>query len=211
VAEYLFSGNANDTSGFRHDGTVAGAVLTTDRFGVADSAYSFDGENDQISVPHTPALSLGADTSAFTLEAWVYPTAQKSQDILRKGSEVNGDNAFPYELALSGTGVIVGGARSAAGLTQVRRTGYSLNAWTHVALVWDGSSLQLYVNGSPEASQGFQDVLGQSTNPLLFGSRLQSPADTFAGKLDDIRLFNVARSPAQICQDAGISGTSSCP
>ncbi|MEI6260974.1 MAG: hypothetical protein WCR46_13855 [Deltaproteobacteria bacterium] len=43
VACYPFNGNANDESGNGHHGTViGGAVLTTDRFGNANSAYSFD-------------------------------------------------------------------------------------------------------------------------------------------------------------------------
>ncbi|MBF0368929.1 MAG: hypothetical protein HQL52_05655 [Magnetococcales bacterium] len=43
VAYYPFNGDATDESGNGYDGTVSGASLTTDRLGVADSAYSFDG------------------------------------------------------------------------------------------------------------------------------------------------------------------------
>ena len=43
VAHYPFNGNANDESGNGNDGTVNGATLTTDRFGNANKAYSFDG------------------------------------------------------------------------------------------------------------------------------------------------------------------------
>ena len=46
VALYDFKGDANDIIG-GNDGTVTGATLTTDRFGNANSAYSFDG-NDYI-------------------------------------------------------------------------------------------------------------------------------------------------------------------
>ena len=48
LLEYEFSGNALDTSGNGLHGTVNGATLTTDRFGNANSAYSFDGTNDFI-------------------------------------------------------------------------------------------------------------------------------------------------------------------
>jgi len=53
VAYYPFSGNANDAIGTLH-GTVNGATLTTDRFGNANSAYSFDGVNDAISFAALP-------------------------------------------------------------------------------------------------------------------------------------------------------------
>ena len=42
VAYYSFSGNANDASGNGDNGTNYGAVLTQDRFGLPNSAYSFD-------------------------------------------------------------------------------------------------------------------------------------------------------------------------
>jgi hypothetical protein len=48
VGWWPFTGNANDLSGFNNHGTVNGATLTTDRFGVANRAYSFDGVNDYI-------------------------------------------------------------------------------------------------------------------------------------------------------------------
>ena len=41
VGYWPFCGNANDESGNGNNGTVNGATLTTDRFGNADSAYSF--------------------------------------------------------------------------------------------------------------------------------------------------------------------------
>ena len=47
VSYYPFSGNANDAIGTKH-GTVNGPALTFDRFGNANSAYSFDGINDVI-------------------------------------------------------------------------------------------------------------------------------------------------------------------
>ncbi|MBL4648890.1 MAG: hypothetical protein JKY03_04105, partial [Aureispira sp.] len=40
VAHYPFSGDATDAIG-TVDGTVSNATLTTDRFGTANSAYSF--------------------------------------------------------------------------------------------------------------------------------------------------------------------------
>src|SRR5579862_7873648 len=50
VAYYPFSENANDASGNSHNGTVNGAVLTTDRFGQTGQAYQFNGVNAFISV-----------------------------------------------------------------------------------------------------------------------------------------------------------------
>jgi hypothetical protein len=48
VGWWPFNGNANDESGNGNNGTVNGATLTTDRFGVANKAYSFDGVSNKI-------------------------------------------------------------------------------------------------------------------------------------------------------------------
>jgi len=48
VAYYPFTGNANDASGNNNNGTVNGATLTADRNGNANSAYSFNGSDDNI-------------------------------------------------------------------------------------------------------------------------------------------------------------------
>jgi len=45
IAYYAFSGNANDQSGNSNNGTVTNATLTSDRFGNANSAYSFNGSS----------------------------------------------------------------------------------------------------------------------------------------------------------------------
>ena len=48
VAYYPFNGNANDESGNGNNGTIHGAVLTSDRFGNEKFSFSFDGVNDYI-------------------------------------------------------------------------------------------------------------------------------------------------------------------
>jgi hypothetical protein len=57
VGWWPFNGNANDESGNGNNGTVNGATLTTDRNGVANSAYSFDGVNDYIDVGNANVLN----------------------------------------------------------------------------------------------------------------------------------------------------------
>jgi hypothetical protein len=64
VAYYPFNGNANDESGNGNNGTVNGATLTTDRFGNADSAYSFDGVDDWI-------VSSIEQSSTYSVSVWV--------------------------------------------------------------------------------------------------------------------------------------------
>ena len=57
VAWYPFNGNANDVSLQGNNGTIYQASLTSDRFGIANKAYLFDGIDDRISVPNSSSLS----------------------------------------------------------------------------------------------------------------------------------------------------------
>lgn len=67
VAYYPFNGNANDESGKGYNGKVNGATLTADRFGNANSAYSFDGNSD---IDLTGTNSLNFQSGGFSLVAW---------------------------------------------------------------------------------------------------------------------------------------------
>ena len=67
VAYYPFSGNANDASGNMYHGIVRGATLCEDRFGNANSAYYFDGIDNEIFLEDHSDLDLSGD---ITICAW---------------------------------------------------------------------------------------------------------------------------------------------
>ena len=67
VGWWPFNGNANDESGNGNNGTVNVATLTSDRFGVVNKAYSFDGLSNEILIPNQ-LLNLGVD---FTISCWM--------------------------------------------------------------------------------------------------------------------------------------------
>lgn len=201
-----------DSSGFGHVATVTGPTLVSSRLGGTDLAYQFKGVSDTISVAHTTDLNLAATSSQFTLEAWIFPTEQKTQIVVRKGAGVNGPTASGFELALSATGDLIGGAEADSGLVQVRQSGYALNTWTHLAEVWNGTTLRLYVNAKEVTSLAFTGPIKTNQDPLLIGTRLGLASDTFHGMIDDVRLFSTARTQAELCADARLTGTSTvCP
>lgn len=56
LAYLPFDGNANDSSGYGHDGIVYGAELSTDRSGEPEKAYAFDGVDDYIKISDSNSL-----------------------------------------------------------------------------------------------------------------------------------------------------------
>ena len=198
VAYYPFNGNANDESGNQLNGTPVETLLTTDRFGNANRAYSFDGVNDAISVPGNSLLDI---TNQVSLAAWVYPTATKSQDIVLRSPRTN-NPPNPYGLALSQTGDIVFELSLNGSRAEARRIGYDLNKWSLIVGTYDGTLMRLYVNGSLVATHsvsGTIDIAPQDNYyNLLIGTRTQQLANTFQGILDDIRIHNRVLSGSEI-------------
>jgi hypothetical protein len=92
VAYYPFNGNANDESGNGNHGSVYGATLTEDRFGVPDSAYSFDGQNNFIQIENINDFKL----TSWTIAGWIRKSSSKFSTIVSKPE----DSSFKYNYAV---------------------------------------------------------------------------------------------------------------
>ena len=79
-----FNANVTDGSGNSNVVTNYGATLIEDRNGASNSAYSFDGVDDYMTVQNSSSINMG--TSDFTISFWVKPTyvASGTQTIFDK-------------------------------------------------------------------------------------------------------------------------------
>jgi hypothetical protein len=92
-----------------------------------------------------------------------------------------------------------GGTFSGRWASLSSHTAIPVNRWTHLALIYDGTTLQLYVNGVQAASQTRTRTVSIQSNvgPLsIGGNRLYG--QFFRGIIDEVRVYNRALSPAQI-------------
>ncbi|MEY8848559.1 LamG-like jellyroll fold domain-containing protein [Psychroserpens sp. XS_ASV72] len=189
LAFYPMNSNASDESGFNNNGNVNGPLLTNDRLGNSNSAYHFDGNDDEIRIPDSNQLRL---TNEFTLMAWVYPEEIKTHQIIRKGTAVNGIYSWPYGLSLSGTNEIIFSITTDGTLTQARKQGYNINEWYLITGVFKNQKLYLYVNDELSAIEDVDGNFNYDDSPLLIGTRLNLPSDTFKGIIDDVRIYDRA-------------------
>src|SRR5438128_8290987 len=86
----------------------------------------------------------------------------------------------------------------------------SLNAWTHVAAAYDGSSMKLFINGVQAASRTQTGVMTASSGPLRLGGNALF-GQYFSGTLDDVRVYNRALSASEIQTDMATPVTSTTP
>lgn len=217
VASYPFNGNANDESGNGNNGVVNGANLTDDRFGNANSAYSFNGTNNWIQVPNSASLQLG--TGAYTLSAWIKPNgyysgACQANFILSKGDNGSGEGHYNLQYGdfLDGSCGAYSpllenfatsfrkGASDNAAFTATPTTPV-LGNWCQVVGTYDGTSLRLYVNGkliSTNITSGTLGVL--NTADLFIGRHDAGSSNPYLvnGVIDDIKIYSTALNDAQI-------------
>ncbi len=197
VAAYAFDEGAGttlgDVSGNALNGAVSGATWTTQgRYG---GALSFDGVNDRVNVPDATLLDL---TNAMTLEAWVYPTALSGwRTVLMKESP----SGLAYVLyAHDDVPRPAGYVRVGSDQAVTGTAALPLNAWTHVALTYDGATLRFFQNGVQVGSRALTGSMAATTLPLTIGGNAPW-GEYFAGRIDDVRVYSRALSAAEIATD----------
>lgn len=167
----------------------------------AQNGLSFDGIDDRVDCGNATNLQLAG--SAITLEAWIYPTAWKSQ--VWQGNIINKENNAPdygYMLRCGSGGQLnfnLGGG-SWNEISSAANT-LSLNSWQHVAATYDGAMMRLFVNGLPVDSQASSANFSSGLQNLTIGNWSNNNSRGFTGIIDEARVWNVARSEAEILAD----------
>jgi hypothetical protein len=201
VAYYPFAGNANDASGNGHNGTIYGATLAPDRFGQPNQAYHFDGSS-RIFIANSDLVS----GSALTLAAWIKPDSLSSNwmNVISPGTQ----NSYELGIATNSAQGFLN-FRFGAGIISVNSAPGALqtNAWTHLAMVYDGTNITLFVNGvavssAPASSSLYQDpeaILNIGAYQYYYaGIVYNDDFSGFVGSIDDVRIYNRALSSQEV-------------
>jgi hypothetical protein len=176
------------------DGTYLGGaqpgapgVLADDTAGDLPRGY--------VEVPRTPTTNL---TGPFTLEAWVNLDAiapSPGQGIIESytGPAVNGfalrvDNGRlqGWSLGTSGFGVVTG------------QTALTPGRWHHVAVVFDGTRLTVYLDGLADGSVATTVAPGSGVASIKLGARGDDAAQQLNGDLDEVAIYPAALSAEDI-------------
>ncbi len=149
--------------------------------------------------------SLHGISNAITLEAWCfaysfYPQRGSVNSIVRKNVGAEAENFFLRIRNLDGgSRLIEMGLGSGVGVLQAPAE-LKTNQWYHLAGTYDGTTATIYVNGVKFKSEPISGNLSIDPSALLIGRGDPefSSGEYFHGLLDEIRVWNVARSAAEI-------------
>ena len=205
VSWWTGDGHADDIYG-GNSGTWGGTAA----YGIGEvgQAFSFDGSNS-VSVAHAANLM----PTALTVDVWVYPTTAGPgfTRILEKGGYNGIGGGTGYDLLFN-----VGSQRAQFEVWNgpnhqdvASTSSIPLNTWTHIAATFDGSTMQIYVNGVSEGSLGGV-TMTPNTLPLTFGRASRGQFDFFTGQIDEIEIFDTALSPSDIANIYNAGSVGKC-
>jgi len=206
VAQWKFNEGegitAYDSTDNNNDGTLtSGPTWAEGKYG---SALSFDGVDDSISVPTTASMK---GQSQFTLSTWFYVDSFRASDqsIYQEVTGVDTNSRILIRI-IETTNVIQFGGRSTdtdAYTVWVTTPAISAGAWYHIAAVFDSVTdvHYFYINGVATSGSVTATTLSNTTPTGIIRIGADSSGRYFDGLIDDVRIYNYARTAEQILQD----------
>ncbi|MBI5215693.1 MAG: VCBS repeat-containing protein [Ignavibacteriae bacterium] len=198
VAYYPFNGNANDESGNGNNGTVFGAILTADRFGGANKAFSFNGVDHYILEQSTPIFNLGWST--YSITGWFNTSdISKTMQTIFNTYPHNGIsisyNYFPQGKMNYSVG---NGSAWDSAVVAGTKTNFQQNKWYFFSLIKNGNTYKFYIDGTLDISFIVSSSDYYNTNVGCRFGTIGGLWEMFKGKLDDFRIYNKALDIAEI-------------
>jgi hypothetical protein len=189
----------------------------------AQSALQFNGTNQYVTMGAAPGLN----SLSFTLECWIKKEAGGATTtsgtggvtvipIIAKG---RGESDYSnvdcnYIFGVTTTGVLTADFEDKINVTPnpnnhpvIGVTAVPNDVWCHVAVTYDGTTWNLYLNGVLDATK--VETNGTPQNLSIQHSSIASAltstgaaAGFFKGTIDDVRIWNYARSATEIAAGA---------
>ncbi len=189
VAYYPFDGDAQDHSGNGNHGVVHGATLTT---GISGQAYLFDGV-DYIGLPN---FNIFGGSEGWSYSVWINSSEVNNRSTV---IDFHGDKKLLLDInnALLNARYKI---RNTTDVWRVLEYAISSSDWYSIVHTYSPTKgTELFVNGS---SVGTDNVSGdgideESTAKNKIGQYFDGSFQ-FAGKIDQVRIYNRALSAAEI-------------
>lgn len=203
---YALDGNANDAISSLN-GTLSSVTSTVNRFGNANSAYSFNGTaSSYIQLPNNALLK---PTNAISFSAWIkpgtLPSAIGSYILYTKNAASSNFEAYALVIYNAGAAGHKFRVAKGDGLGSVSfvdgTTSLVTNTWYYVAFTMDNSQLKIYINGVLENTTVTSYSFNYDpTRNVYFGGTNETYNLPYEGALDNARFYSRILSASEINQ-----------
>lgn len=176
-----------DSSGLAHT-AMCGTTCPTLTTGVTGGAYQFNGTSDAIVLPGTAAF----DATGFAISLWLRADlpASTEQCFARKVYDTTGTSSWDLCALPNGVLRMCYSTANGTSCNSTPTNRYIPTFWHHVVMTSDGAFVRMYI----EAGRWLEVPAG----PLLYDTGQIRIGASFAGSLDEIRIYNRALTPAEI-------------
>ena len=151
-----------------------------------------------VSVPQSTSVNI--TTNTITFGGWCYPTvSNKYQHILVKN--VGESRQYGIWLSVNGTSEIFRNLNGVVSQDNVTlSTPWSVNAWNYILLVYNGSTIKIYLNGVEVFSENASgNIVTTNSNVNIGGEPTQSYF--FNGRIAVAQIYNRALSSTEVTQN----------
>ena len=178
--------------------------------GTAGNALALDGIDDYADVPQPGALQSISD--AITMEAWFYLDGSgNANTVFCMGDKTFGLNHVKNDGLTSGApsgsdlpGILLGDLIIDPGNAMsfwgriVLVNAISTETWTHMAVTYGDGTLRAYLDGDLVYSTRATGSIDASGKDFRIGARVSSYLEPLGGGIDEVRIWNVVRTPEEI-------------
>lgn len=187
VAYWKLEGNSNSTVG-SYNGTDSNVTYNSSN-GKFGQGAGYNGTNSKTTITGSPVTGTGN----FTVSAWIKSTMTVRGEVLGFGGINNTNQVFLY---LDSDGKIKLGKEAVAGAASAVLV--NDGQWHHVAATCTSGTIQMYVDGVASGSTSAVSPNPANNNTYIGYGHTTSDFGYFNGAIDDVAMFNVALTAAQI-------------
>ena len=202
VAWWTFDDPASlgrDSAG-NNDAALVGDPLACS--GVRNNGILMNGAGDFLRVPDSPSLEV---SGPLTVLVWANANAVNDNYamVYKATSWDDGQMAYMLDLDYSSGGyyprfAVTSDGYASGYVTVVSPEALIPGQWHLIAGVYDGTNLIVYLDGQLESSVAYSAGIYPGTDPLYIGWNWTG---TWKGALDEVRIFDVALTPAEILEE----------
>jgi hypothetical protein len=199
VAQYTLENNVKDVTGNGHDGTLIGTPTYVAGPAGKGMGLLFSGAPGQ-------GIDLGTfnpseKTGMLSVSLWAKWNGLSTQWQGLIGKRNTWDPAqMMWQIEASQTTGTLSFTRSGAG--SAGAPALKVGEWTHIAVTFDKTTAKFYVNGSMTGQGAFSFGTNEDA-AIEFGCDNAGGGNPFNGALDEVRLYDVVLTDAEILALAG--------